>query len=797
MRRGRRTGQMVVAAVLMIGLMVMAVLVTVFQAHSLFLRTRGLVVREVIAAITADFKRALAVTLAAATQAYFNYSDFENFLSRFAPYGLTAYNRHNFTVARMAALTYLEQWRQAVMRAYGEYGIQVSYEILQLDLSRDLGRPRYARGLLSGYWYMPTSGSYAYAKLKVNLTSAGFYGWESDVFVGVTLTVYRDAFTVTSTNSTIKINVRVDGEIDYRTRPPSVNGTPYGALVAKGWVKVYYPERDAQGRYTGGWLQARVVDVTYEGFGNYSVTFEPRVDPLTDVNGKQYLPVMVVISDERGILVEGTTYSYILFAVERRTPNTLVYYDSGGTLRTLARPSSISHEVYTLEMSANLSLYWLAQKLSVDPSLKLPPFPFIPIKQIRVNISSDGTLQTLRERPIQYEFWRVVNWHGIQIDWPASLADPQADFLKEFRDPLTGRVYVPRVVFQVQYPSTSVTRQYVLLWWLDDISAEPAVYPSQIRFIKDQTHKDVWHPLYDVEFVDVEHTTSRGYVSYDGVAAIVLRDPNSDFAFGPYNLHAFDTYGSSLGRYRPYGNWSVYYNYMRYSYIQAPIRIFATLNTSKVGNVYAAGDTREDYYDTLALVQIVNGTRYIPVITYIYWKSSKSGAGYWMNTEMGRGIADYFLYLTAGLTAIGSQQRANWTYQSPFPFRDTPSVECYSDPGIMITHWDLGTQRGRAVILNLAGVNLLRNIGGTNARFCVTKSAPGGQRQGSVEYAFWDSTKNLQVSQGNLLSFWTVILDYARSGPGFNSEQDTTMWRNAYVYAPMFLEKYAPVVKPP
>ena len=56
---------------------------------------------------------------------------------------------------------------------------------------------------------------------------------------------------------------------------------------------------------------------------------------------------------------------------------------------------------------------------------------------------------------------------------------------------------------------------------------------------------------------------------------------------------------------------------MRYSWIQAPIRIFAVLDTTLVGNVYASGDVRSDYYDTLAIVQVVSGTRYIPVITYI------------------------------------------------------------------------------------------------------------------------------------------------------------------------------------
>ena len=788
---------MVVAAILIIGLLVMSVLVTVYQAHSLFLRTRSPVVREVVAAITADFKRAVAAMLALATRAYFNYTEFTDFTERFSSYGISMYNRHNFTIARIAARTYLEYWRQAITKAYGEYGVQVSYEILSLDLSKELKRPRSVYDLMKGYWYLPASGSYAYAKLKLNLTALGFYNWESDIFVGLTLTVYREPLSVTPENTTIVINVKQDGELDYSTDPPNVRGNPYGKLISKGWVRVYYPVTDSAGRFTGEWKMAKIKDVTYGGMGNYTVTFEPSVNVLVDpITSEQYVPIMVVVSDERGIIVEASSYNYLMLAIQRNTPDTLVYYDSSGRKQTLSRPSDISNEVYTLEMSSNLSLYWLGQKLVVDPQLKLPPFPYIPIKQIRVNVSLDGNIGTLAEMPIQYENWTTTLWNGIWVDVPVGLSDPQMDFVK-------GVKYNTRLVFQVKFPRTSIKKQYIVLWWHDDLDAQPAAYPSQIEYIYRKeagqvTWKDVRHPLYDVEFVDQEHPLSRGYVNYEGVAALVLRDPQTDFAFGPYNLHAFDEYNNQLGRYRPYGTWQVHYNYMRYSWIQAPIRIFAVLNATQVGNVYASGDVRSDYYDTLAIVQVVDGTRYIPVITYIYWKNAKTGEGYWLATEMGKGVADQFLYLTAGLQTIGNTKLENWTYNSPFPWRETPSVECYRDPGIMLAHWTTSGNIGRALILNCAGVTALRNIGGANARFCTTKRAPSGEKQGSIEYTFWPYNVTQTTTSGLLLKYWTVIFDFRSSGPGFGSYSGSDMWKNAYIYAPMFLEKYTPtVVKPP
>jgi hypothetical protein len=175
---------------------------------------------------------------------------------------------------------------------------------------------------------------------------------------------------------------------------------------------------------------------------------------------------------------------------------------------------------------------------------------------------------------------------------------------------------------------------------------------------------------------------------------------------------------------------------------------------------------------------VVNGTRYISVITYVYWKNSRSGEGYWLVTEMEKGVADQFLYLTAGLQAIGNSKLENWTYNSPFPWRETPSVECYPDPGIMLAHWTTsGSNIGRALVLNRAGVTALQNIGGSNARFCTTKFAPGGDKQSSIEYTFWPYSVTKTTSSGLQLKYWTVIFDMRSSGPGFGNYGQNEMWK--------------------
>jgi hypothetical protein len=95
-------------------------------------------------------------------------------------------------------------------------------------------------------------------------------------------------------------------------------------------------------------------------------------------------------------------------------------------------------------------------------------------------------------------------------------------------------------------------------------------------------------------------------------------------------------------------------------------------------------------------------------------------------------------------------------------------------------------------VLNRAGVTALRNTGGSNARFCTTKFAPGGDKQGSIEYTFWPYSVTKTTSSDLQLKYWTVIFDMRSSGPGFENYGQNEMWKNAYMYAPMFLKKNTP-----
>jgi len=819
----KRRAQVVVAAVLLIALYVMSILVMVYQAHAVFLQTRSPVAREIVASITGDFQRALAAMLAVATRAYFNYSRFSDLTGRFSNFGMSYYNRHNFTVARQVAKTFLEYWRQSVTKAYAEYGIQVSYSLERLDVSQYLNRSRAVYDLMKGYWYLPASGSYAYAKLRMNLTRLGLYNWESEVFVGLTVRVYRTPVSYNPPSSSSKGNVSLTINVLFD------RGEYYGNLLAKGWVEIYYPEKVGN-TYTGRWLKATIKDVRYDGMGNYTITFEPYVDILTvPLTEQQYVPVMVVVSDERGILVEASTYNYIGFAVQKNTPNTLYYYDSSGKLQSFSRPTQTPFEVYTLEMSSNLSFYWLGSKLAVSSSLKLPPFPVMPIKQIRVNVSSDGTKSTLQLRPIQYENWTTVGWHGLQIRLPVGLSDPQMDFVK-------GDNFNTVLVFQVQFPAKSITKQYVLLWWSDDLDADPINFSTRIKYIspdQNSSYNDVFHPLFDLEFLDARHKVARGFenaknstdpcnssfdpdyhLHYGGIAAINLRSPDGRVVYGPINLHGFGVDSlcgtTYLASYRPYGSWSVFYKYLRYGY-PAPVRIFVLLNTTLVADIYTltqrGGNAQEllrsDYYHIVTLVEVINGTNYLPIISYVYWNGTQSGNGYWAlqvsgvqqpNIPNWGSTYGYFSYLTY---PAGSY-RENSTDGTPVSSSPQRQTFTGSYPGIFISQW--GNQSGKAIIFNKITLNYWYNLSKNVSGQVVTSSFKCGDIiplcSADIHFIRLDSQNRelpITITKPLTFSYQTVIFVYNLT----DSWRRTDGWKNGYVYTPMFLEKYSPTVVPP
>jgi len=75
--------------------------------------------------------------------------------------------------------------------------------------------------------------------------------------------------------------------------------------------------------------------------------------------------------------------------------------------------------------------------------------------------------------------------------------------------------------------------------------------------------------------------------------------------------------------------------------------------TQRSGNIQ--GLLRSDYYPIVTPVEVVNGTNYLPILSYVYWNGEKSGYDYWAlqvsgvqqpNIQNWDSTYGYFSYLT-------------------------------------------------------------------------------------------------------------------------------------------------------
>ena len=680
---------------------------------------------EAIESIKSDLKRILALVLANASRTY-----------AFHPY------EHNLTKFRAYALEYFEKWVILTSTKYGAV-VELKFpEYIHPFAGRNyVIQENYVFKL---YWYKRKAISVGYLEANISIPHLGIYNVTTNALVSLCASLLEVNHDYEQNMTWILMNVTSDG-------------VPVSDISGMN-ITVLFPEFE---RY-GYWTEAEIVNATYLGYGLWNVTIKPYVPEMWGV-----IPLRVYVVDYRGIVTSCLTYEDIILRVVKNTPDCVIYHD-GSTYRTLLRTTT-PDEVYTVELDWKFSLHFLLNEVPLKTTLP-PPIPPIPVKQLRIYSSQNLTSWQLT--PFQTELWRKVTWHGREIYVPTSPADPAYWFNQSCR-----------LVFQVRYPSVDDEYVYIMITWEDDCDADLVEWPTSLYFdYRPPDYKDLVSETFRIELIDTEHQVMREYeYDYHGVAALGLREPETDEAYGPANIHAYGTYISGwvwyLGAWRPYGRWRVFVTYAgTYSWAHLPVRVFAILNTTKVGNVYT-GAIREDYYDTFAILYVINGTRYAPCLVHIYWKYTKTDYGFWMFTCMGGGKPVKYMYLK-------KQEDSKYNVSKEYQY-DSGSHPEYPYPNFFCTHWGNGI--GRAVFLSLSAVDALYDIG-TSPRFAVTKWASGYRPQHSLEYEFSEIYDSITVYSGSYYQYWFVIYMYEAS----NSWGE---WKKAYIYSVMFLESYAPSVE--
>ena len=292
----RKSGQFLLIISLIISILLLSIIAYVYSAKAYYTGLRYQATKEIIEAITADFKRALAYVLANATHTYLNES-----------YGQNA--RHNFTIGRLYAYEFLSRWKQYITYVYSELGVQVDIEYPEKTIQLH-DRTRKIANLTKCYWYYPESISVAFATLKLNITKYGLYNWKTNITVSLHAWIIENSFTSDQSSNTTTFHIKVLYD----------DQKPYPWLWEKGQIYILYPDPINY----GDWLRAEIQEVEYLGNGVYNITIKPYLK-LFQGTEQKVAPLKIILKDERGIVVELYSYKWIQLKITRNTPDRLNY----------------------------------------------------------------------------------------------------------------------------------------------------------------------------------------------------------------------------------------------------------------------------------------------------------------------------------------------------------------------------------------------------------------------------------------------------------------------------------------
>ena len=708
--RGKR-GQFVIIAALMVVIMIVSIAVVMYSTVSYYRYESWEEYMGSVDNVMAGTKEVLVFTLA-------NYTK----------------NMYEKGVANKSVVgDMLIRWATDLYKAFPSYGLNVTFSEA---IMWAYNRPIY--NFIKCYWYRPEGLSGVCAEVKIDSLKFGFYGYNTSVLYCLYAKV-DISYIERNPDFVRNINVTVLKE----NRQPVVDLT-----AANFEVLMFDPD-------LGDWKTVILVNRTYSNDkavasnGTYTLEF---ADP-SSIPKPYYKWLIITVHDDRGIYVSLSTYSSIDFEVERKTPKS-----------SSLRGTTSTDEIYTLECGIGGHWYWNGKELNVTSqsgTAVMPPFPPLPIKQFRVKVTETGSNGPFVPSPCQYEIWDKLNWHNKTIEVPRGLADPWARFNAS-----------SRIVFQVKFPRLDIQKQKVSIYWLDDLDAPPDQSPSDL--IYDSNTFTAYTNRYRVEFIGVGHTKSPTYpYDYHGVAALVMINPSNGLCFGPWNIHAFGKYGSSLAAWRPYGQWQIKYWYGN-SDKRAVVRLIAILNSTQVQNVYNPSDgPRSDYYDTYAVVFITANVKYLQLNVHIYWKQAKTDNGVWFASIMGNGGPTNYAFLNYTTGNVAGPYQYNYY---------NPDHREYKYPGYWAAHWN--NEFGRGIIINTVSLQSLRSIDPSRTRFSVTERAPSGARQGSIELEAVNCSGNAYTTYAGLSYSYTLAM-WMYDGGSYTEV-------NNYYY--MFLESYAPII---
>lgn len=431
---GASSGQIIIAATLLIVVIIFAVSTMVYMTATQHLSFEYDPSRELILNIDSDFRRALVRILSEVTITYNRASEIND--------------------SRAAANRMLSQWIASTQTIYSTTGLRIGVSLDRTLLQRTMilyghSYPeRWSYNLTKLYWYRPQSISSVEASITIDSAVGGVTGWKSTHLMLLNLTIDVPSIArVYAGSQSSPTNVTFNFSLSEE------EGRPVSDMTTGATTILYFDPTAQPGVYP--WKRAHIDYMTYNGGGDYTVIFTPQfyepTDSITISNYWRfyYRFICVSVKDSRDIMVEGCSYSEVTYTISERA---IEPYYSNDTRK--------QKETYLVEITPDGKTCWFGTQME---GVDLPPIPPIPVKQIRVNATAMGASGTPTEVPSEVESW-----------------------MDDYSVPLTGftewkRRFVngSKLVFELGFPP-GISSQEVLVSWLEDADARPPAYPVNI-----------------------------------------------------------------------------------------------------------------------------------------------------------------------------------------------------------------------------------------------------------------------------------------------------------------------------
>ncbi|MEM2405830.1 MAG: hypothetical protein QXR05_11920, partial [Candidatus Methanomethylicia archaeon] len=593
----------------------------------------------------------------------------------------------------------LSYWYQALSQSYPDAGLQLDLTVKPRKLQEKKTLPngveipeRKVENLIKCYWFYPQSISAIYAELAVNLTSHGLYGYVSEGYVALNVTIYTNTIESKHEGGKWYTSFTFHVEKEYGEPVTTLSKENYNFKdpnTLAGWAISFFNPTVKR------WQRLSEVDnVAYSAGGNYNVTFK---SPWSQ-NIEFYDNYLILwVRDERGILVEAYSYYLISYDIQERA----IPWQSG---------NSYPYQTYVFELRPSGEILWFFDPIDVKSNIILPPVPPVFVKQLRVFSTFNGSYNMnpmlYTEVPYQVERWESDKY-------------PYQEFEAEKERFGRHERYENRLVFMINYTLNKNIRddiQRINITWIDDCDTSPPkyyiyIYPEDIAVKDPDTGELITIPsaIISTNIYKLQIVSQPGFSHFIDWSVSF----KNNIYHVEYQFHGVGFIGYGNGywepHYLPSGSWNM---------IAGPVRAACFRKSNATEDSPGKNVTSDGFFRNEMVIIIPYNVKYWMLYANITWRKDLANENRYLNLfSIVSGTSDdcgssYRITNYAYLRENNIVVSGNY-YPNTCPNRSGPytlsEVNDYS-------YWaaQYRTDFGAALFLSKQALDLVRNLFNSN-----------------------------------------------------------------------------------